>query len=57
MLDLRPTNFSKLQVKEGIDAVIVDNVLAIRKGLTGLKSEADAGSRLRPEIERRETTM
>ncbi|KAI9876822.1 MAG: Glycerophosphocholine phosphodiesterase [Pleopsidium flavum] len=25
----------KLQVKEGIDAVIVDNVLAIRKGLTG----------------------
>jgi glycerophosphodiester phosphodiesterase len=24
----------KLQVKEGIDAVIVDNVLAIRKGLT-----------------------
>lgn len=25
----------QLQVKEGIDAVIVDNVLAIRKGLTG----------------------
>ena len=25
---------SQLQVKEGIDAVIVDNVLAIRKGLT-----------------------
>ncbi|KAL9045946.1 MAG: hypothetical protein Q9214_001102 [Letrouitia sp. 1 TL-2023] len=46
-----------LQVKEGIDAVIVDNVLAIRKGLTGSKSEADAGSRLRPETERRETTM
>ncbi|KAL9099634.1 MAG: hypothetical protein Q9163_004893 [Psora crenata] len=27
--------FLKLQVKEGIDAVIVDSVLAIRKGLTG----------------------
>lgn len=26
--------FSQLQVKEGIDAVIVDSVLAIRKGLT-----------------------
>jgi len=25
----------KLQVQEGIDAVIVDSVLAIRKGLTG----------------------
>jgi glycerophosphodiester phosphodiesterase len=25
----------QLQVKEGIDAVIVDSVLAIRKGLTG----------------------
>ncbi|KAK5005131.1 hypothetical protein LTR28_008085, partial [Elasticomyces elasticus] len=25
----------KLQVREGIDAVIVDSVLAIRKGLTG----------------------
>ncbi|KAK4691943.1 glycerophosphodiester phosphodiesterase, partial [Lecanoromycetidae sp. Uapishka_2] len=28
----------KLQVKEGIDAVIVDSVLAIRKGLTGSDS-------------------
>ncbi|KAL6719543.1 Glycerophosphocholine phosphodiesterase [Lecanora helva] len=28
----------KLQVKEGIDAVIVDSVLAIRKGLTGSES-------------------
>lgn len=26
---------SQMQVKEGIDAVIVDSVLAIRKGLTG----------------------
>ena len=25
----------QLQVKEGIDAVIVDSVLAVRKGLTG----------------------
>ena len=30
-----PANVSQLQVKEGIDAVIVDSVLAIRKGLTG----------------------
>jgi len=30
----------KLQVKEGIDAVIVDNVLAIRKGLTGSNNSA-----------------
>lgn len=34
------------QVKEGIDAVIVDNVLAIRRGLTkdkdkGIKDEED----------------
>ncbi|KAI9821958.1 MAG: Glycerophosphocholine phosphodiesterase [Pycnora praestabilis] len=29
----------KLQVKEGIDAVIVDSVLAIRKGLTGSDSK------------------
>ena len=28
----------KLQVQEGIDAVIVDSVLAIRKGLTGSES-------------------
>ena len=33
----------KLQVKEGIDAVIVDNVLAIRKGLTEAESNAQAG--------------
>ncbi|KAI9667820.1 MAG: Glycerophosphocholine phosphodiesterase [Bathelium mastoideum] len=32
----------KLQVKEGIDAVIVDSVLAIRKGLTGLETEIAA---------------
>ncbi|KAL9067026.1 MAG: hypothetical protein Q9157_006953 [Trypethelium eluteriae] len=31
-----------LQVKEGIDAVIVDSVLAIRKGLTGLDAEPNA---------------
>ncbi|KAL8731796.1 MAG: hypothetical protein Q9181_004186 [Wetmoreana brouardii] len=30
----------KLQVDEGIDAVIVDSVLAIRKGLTGSESKA-----------------
>jgi glycerophosphodiester phosphodiesterase len=33
----------KLQVKEGIDAVIVDNVLAIRKGLTEVPNKADVG--------------
>ena len=35
---------SQLQVKEGIDAVIVDNVLAIRKGLTesGVATESHA---------------
>ena len=32
-LNNEPRNV-KLQVKEGIDAVIVDSVLAIRKGLT-----------------------
>ncbi|KAL8857436.1 MAG: hypothetical protein Q9178_005930 [Gyalolechia marmorata] len=31
----------KLQVDEGIDAVIVDSVLAIRKGLTGRDGEKD----------------
>lgn len=30
---------SQRQVKEGIDAVIVDNVLAIRKGLTTTEAE------------------
>ena len=34
----------QLQVKEGIDAVIVDSVLAIRKGLTG-NDAAPAASR------------
>ena len=36
------TNFcvQQRQVKEGIDAVIVDNVLAIRKGLTGTETAA-----------------
>lgn len=34
------TNSLQRQVREGIDAVIVDNVLAIRKGLT--KDEARA---------------
>jgi glycerophosphodiester phosphodiesterase len=33
-----------LQTKEGIDAVIVDSVLAIRKGLTG----TDVGPNLEP---------
>jgi glycerophosphodiester phosphodiesterase len=30
----------QIQVKEGIDAVIVDSVLAIRKGLTGSDEDA-----------------
>ncbi|KAA6406686.1 MAG: glycerophosphodiester phosphodiesterase gde1 [Lasallia pustulata] len=34
----------KLQVKEGIDAVIVDSVLAIRKGLTGHESSAPSSA-------------
>jgi len=34
----------KLQVQEGIDAVIVDSVLAIRKGLTGGVAGSVAGS-------------
>jgi glycerophosphodiester phosphodiesterase len=33
----------QLQVKEGIDAVIVDSVLAIRKGLTEAESKAHTG--------------
>jgi glycerophosphodiester phosphodiesterase len=33
----------QLQVKEGIDAVIVDSVLAIRKGLTEAESKAHIG--------------
>jgi glycerophosphoryl diester phosphodiesterase len=32
------TESEQIQVKEGIDAVIVDSVLAIRQGLTGLQS-------------------
>lgn len=32
----------RLQVREGIDAVIVDSVLAIRKGLTGPDAKAEA---------------
>ncbi|KAI9716641.1 MAG: hypothetical protein M1812_005179 [Candelaria pacifica] len=35
----------QLQVKEGIDAVIVDSVLAIRKGLTGSASQLTTKSR------------
>ena len=34
----------KLQVKEGIDAVIVDSVLAIRKGLTEAQSRTVTGN-------------
>lgn len=33
----------KLQVQEGIDAVIVDSVLAIRKGLTGSTGDDSLG--------------
>ena len=32
------------QVKEGIDAVIVDSVLAIRKGLTGAQGQQEKES-------------
>lgn len=35
----------KVQVKEGIDAVIVDNVLAVRKGLTAAEEKKVMGSR------------
>ncbi len=43
-LDLWLTNClaPQLQVMEGIDAVIVDSVLAIRKGLTGPNPVAPA---------------
>ena len=37
-----PTNTFQNQVTEGIDAVIVDSVLAIRKGLT--EAEAKGGT-------------
>lgn len=33
------TNCTQLQVEEGIDAVIVDSVLAIRKGLTAAEEK------------------
>ena len=40
------------QVKEGIDAVIVDSVLAIRKGLTGgQETAAQGGDQLREKVE------
>lgn len=39
--------FTKRQVKEGIDAVIVDSVLAIRKGLTEHESQ-NAANQLPP---------
>ncbi|KAK4043531.1 Glycerophosphoryl diester phosphodiesterase family-domain-containing protein [Parachaetomium inaequale] len=40
------------QVKEGIDAVIVDSVLAIRKGLTGgQETAAEGGDQLREKVE------
>lgn len=35
---------SQKQVKEGIDAVIVDSVLAIRKGLTGVQRQQEKES-------------
>ncbi|KAL8695683.1 MAG: hypothetical protein Q9224_003239 [Gallowayella concinna] len=41
----------RLQVDEGIDAVIVDNVLAIRKGLTGRMEGAGGGGGAREEIQ------
>lgn len=41
----------KIQVNEGIDAVIVDSVLAIRKGLTGSDEEAAEVSRTDGEAE------
>ncbi|KAL2130529.1 hypothetical protein VTI74DRAFT_6270 [Chaetomium olivicolor] len=41
----------KKQVKEGIDAVIVDSVLAIRKGLTGGQEVAPSGDGLKEKAE------
>lgn len=40
LLPLKPFSL-KSRVDEGIDAVIVDSVLAIRKGLTGKDRERD----------------
>lgn len=40
----------KLQVKEGIDAVIVDSVLAIRKGLTEASKQAESAAVLQPKV-------
>lgn len=42
-----PCHVVQRQVKEGIDAVIVDSVLAIRKGLTEHESK-NTGSELPP---------
>ncbi|KAL2160391.1 hypothetical protein VTH06DRAFT_1564 [Thermothelomyces fergusii] len=46
--------FVQRQVKEGIDAVIVDSVLAIRKGLTGCQEAATETSaeKLREKVEK-----
>lgn len=43
------TNRTQRQVKEGIDAVIVDSVLAIRKGLTTGEEGAAATPNLAPD--------
>ena len=40
----------QLQVKEGIDAVIVDSVLAIRKGLTGPESTPQSSTATEPAV-------
>lgn len=40
--DVSTDGVSQRQVKEGVDAVIVDNVLAIRKGLTDKDAEAES---------------
>lgn len=42
---------SQRQVKEGIDAVIVDSVLAIRKGLTSAESATEQSKNGTPTIE------
>lgn len=43
-MDSDANHFLQRQVKEGIDAVIVDNVLAIRKGLTTTEAEVLQGA-------------
>lgn len=44
-------HFVQVQVEQGVDAVIVDSVLAIRKGLTAAAAESNSnGKHDRPEM-------